>query len=153
MFQKIYNGVLGAQFGVFLPFATKVPNICNSCMSVTPKVRVYLGIIGFHPLHFHPFVRVCFTPKHTFDFMGPCTSHLIANPMLRLQHMEWIKEQFSHKKNRANYRSCGCGGCQGWVHIELHPHLQQEIPSYDVWLKLHVKTQLATWTRVDENVV
>jgi len=43
-------------------------------MSATPKVGVHLGVIGLHPLHFPPFVKVCFTPKHTLDLMGPCIS-------------------------------------------------------------------------------
>ncbi len=34
-------------------------------MSVTPKVGVHLGVIGLHPLHSPPFVKVCFTLKHT----------------------------------------------------------------------------------------
>jgi hypothetical protein len=68
-------------------FPTKVMNICNSCTNVTPKVGVHLGVIGVHPLHFPPFVRVCFTPKHTLGLMGPCTSHLVADPMLKLQQV------------------------------------------------------------------
>jgi hypothetical protein len=46
-------------------FPTKVLNICNSCTNATPRVRVHLGVIGLYPLHFPPFVRMCFTPKHT----------------------------------------------------------------------------------------
>jgi hypothetical protein len=67
-----------------LAFPTKVLNICNSRMSAIPNVRVHLGVIRLHPLHSPPFVKVCFTRKHTFGFMGPCTSHLIVNPMLGL---------------------------------------------------------------------
>jgi hypothetical protein len=55
-------------------------------MNATPKVGVHLGIVKLHPLHSPAFVKMCFTSKHTFDFMGPCTSHLVTNPMLRLQH-------------------------------------------------------------------
>jgi len=48
---------------------------------------VHLVVIGLHPLHSSPlFVRVCFTLTHTFDFIGPCTSRFVTNPMLRLQH-------------------------------------------------------------------
>ncbi len=65
-------------------FSTKVLNIYNSCTSATPKMGVHLGIIGFHPLHFPPFVKVCFTSKHILGLMGFCTSHLVVNPMLRL---------------------------------------------------------------------
>jgi hypothetical protein len=36
-----------------------------------PKVGVHLGVIGLHPLHSPPFVRMCFTPKHTFQPHGP----------------------------------------------------------------------------------
>jgi hypothetical protein len=50
-------------------------------MIVTPKVGVHLGVIGLHPLHSPPFVKVCFTPKHFFALMGPWTSHLVTNPM------------------------------------------------------------------------
>jgi hypothetical protein len=82
--QDLFNGVLGAQFGVFFPFLTKVLNIHNSHKSATFKVGVHLGVIGLHPLHSPPFVKVCFTPKHILIFMGPYISHLVANPMLRL---------------------------------------------------------------------
>jgi hypothetical protein len=44
-------------------------------------------------------------------------------------------------------------GHQGHVHIELPPHLQQEIPSFDVWLELHVKAQLTEGAKMDEDVV
>jgi hypothetical protein len=69
----------------FVCLSTKALNIHNFHMSVTFKVGVHLGVIGFHPLHIPPFVKVCFTPKHTLGLMGPCTSHLITNPMLLLQ--------------------------------------------------------------------
>jgi hypothetical protein len=36
----------------------------NSYTSVIPKVGVHLGVIGLHPLHFPPFVKMCFTPSH-----------------------------------------------------------------------------------------
>jgi hypothetical protein len=42
----------------------KVLNVHNFCMGAIPKVGVHLGVIGLHPLHFPPFLRVCFTPKH-----------------------------------------------------------------------------------------
>ncbi len=32
--------------------------------SVTPKMGMHLEVIELHPLHFSPFVRVFFTPKH-----------------------------------------------------------------------------------------
>ncbi len=40
---------------------------------------VHLGVIGLHSLHFPPFARMCLG-----GLMGPCTPHLITNPMLRL---------------------------------------------------------------------
>jgi len=49
-------------------------------------MEVHLGVIKLHPLHFTPFVKVCFTCKHILDLMGPCISHLIANLMLGLHH-------------------------------------------------------------------
>jgi hypothetical protein len=48
---------------------------------------MHLGVIGFLPLHSPPFVKVCFTPKHIFDLMGLCTSHLVMNSMLKLWHL------------------------------------------------------------------
>jgi hypothetical protein len=57
-------------------------------MSATPKVGVHLGIIRIHPLHSPSFVRMCFTPKQTLGLMGPCASHLVLNPMLKLQQFE-----------------------------------------------------------------
>ncbi len=71
----------------FFAFQTKVLNIFNSRTSATPIVEVHLGVIWFHPLHSPPFARMCFTPKHIFSFMGPCISHLITNPILRLWHI------------------------------------------------------------------
>jgi len=53
-------------------------------MNVIPKVGMHLRIIELHPLHSPPFMRVCFTPKHILGLMGPCTSHLVVNPMLGL---------------------------------------------------------------------
>jgi len=73
-------------------FPTKAPNIRNSHMNATLKVGVHFGVIGLHPLHFPPFVRMCFTLPHTFGLMGPCTSHLVANSMLGLRHCGyWIQ--------------------------------------------------------------
>ncbi len=85
-FQNLFNGVLGAQFGVFFIFLIKALNIHNSRTSATPKVGVHLGVIRLIPLHSLSFVRVCFTPKHNFGLMGPYTSHLVTNPMLGLRH-------------------------------------------------------------------
>jgi hypothetical protein len=85
MFQDISNGVLEAQFDTCLP--TKALNIRNFRANATPKVGVHLGIIGLHPLQFPPFVKVCFTPKHTLGLMGLCISHLVTNLMLKLRHL------------------------------------------------------------------
>jgi hypothetical protein len=68
-------------FWCLFTFLTKAFKICNSHTNATPKVGVHLGVIGLHPLHFPLFVKVCFTPKHTFGLMGLCTAHLVANPM------------------------------------------------------------------------
>jgi hypothetical protein len=70
---------------VFVYFSKKALNIHNSLMSAIPKEGMHLGVIGLHPLHSPPFVKVCFIPKHTLGLMGPCTSHLIVNPMLGLR--------------------------------------------------------------------
>jgi hypothetical protein len=67
-------------------------NIHNSCMSATPKVRMHLGVIGLHPLYSPPFMRMCFTPKHNFGLMGPCTSHFVVNPMLGLWHRSQVQK-------------------------------------------------------------
>ncbi len=48
-----------------LTFPTKVLNSRDSRMNVIPKVGMHLGVVVFHRLHSPPFVRVCFTPKHT----------------------------------------------------------------------------------------
>jgi hypothetical protein len=50
----------------FFSFLIKVLNIRDSHTNATPKMRVHLGIIRLHLLHFPPFVRVCFTHKHIF---------------------------------------------------------------------------------------
>ncbi len=65
-------------------------------------MKVHLRVIGLHPLHSPPFVRVCFTPKHIFGLMGTCISHLITNLMLELRQTQywfidernwmWLKE-------------------------------------------------------------
>jgi hypothetical protein len=62
-------------------------------MNVTSKMEVALESHWPHPLHSPSFVRMCFTPKHTFAFMGLCTSLLIVNPMLEIQHISWKSEQ------------------------------------------------------------
>ncbi len=81
-FSKVYGGLIWC----FFAFPTKAVNICNSHTSAIPKVVLHLGVIGLHPLHYPPFVRVCFTLKHIFSLMGPCISHFVTNPMLGLQH-------------------------------------------------------------------
>ncbi len=53
--------------------------------SAIPKMGMHLKVIGLHPLYSPPFVKVCFTLKHTFTFMGPCISHLVANPLTQYQ--------------------------------------------------------------------
>jgi hypothetical protein len=60
-------------------------------MNAIPKVGVHLGVIGLHPLDSPSFVRVCFTPKHTFGLMGLCASHFVANPMLGLRQVCNVK--------------------------------------------------------------
>ncbi len=87
---------LGGPILCFFAFPTKVLNICNSRMNATPKMEVHLGVIGLHPLHSPPFVKVCFTPKHTFGLMGPYTSHLVMNPMLGLRHFSLDKSILKH---------------------------------------------------------
>jgi hypothetical protein len=84
--EDLSNDVMGAKCGIFFASPIKVLNIHNSRTSATPKVGVHLGVIGLHPLHFPPFVKVCFTPKYTLALMGPCTSHLVVNLMLGLRH-------------------------------------------------------------------
>jgi hypothetical protein len=79
---------MGAQFDVFFAFPTRALNICNSHMSATPKMGMHFKVIRLQPLHSPPFMKVCFTPKHTLDLMGPWTSHLVTNPMLGLQHFQ-----------------------------------------------------------------
>jgi hypothetical protein len=51
---------------------------------------MHLGVIGLHPLHCPPFVKVCFTCKHSLGPMGLCISHLVANLMLGLRQMAFI---------------------------------------------------------------
>ncbi len=72
----------------FSTFPTKALNICNCYTSATPKVGVHLAVIGFHPLHSPPFVRMCLTLQHIFALMGPCILHLVMNLMLGLWHHE-----------------------------------------------------------------
>jgi hypothetical protein len=83
-------------------FPTKVLNICNSCTNATCQVGVHLGIIRLQPLHFPPFVRVCFTSKHTFTLMDPWTSHLIMNLMLGLQQ-QGVLHLKDKRKVMSNY--------------------------------------------------
>jgi hypothetical protein len=61
-FQWYPKGLIWCLFA----FPTKALNIWDSRTNVIPKMRVHLGVIGFHPLHFPPFVKVCLTSKHTF---------------------------------------------------------------------------------------
>ncbi len=70
-------------------FPTKTLNVCNSHVNATPKVGVHLGVIRLQPLHFPSFLKICFTSKHILGLMGLRTSHLVVNPMLRLQQA-WI---------------------------------------------------------------
>ncbi len=72
---------------------TKVLNIRNFHMSAIPKMGVQLGVIKLHPLHSSPFVKVCFTRKHTF--LTSCTSH----SMLKCVTMDFKKFNKVTKKN------------------------------------------------------
>jgi hypothetical protein len=74
-------------------------------------VGVHLGVIGLHPLHFPPFVRVCFTPKHNLGFMGHCTSHFIANSMLRLWQLNRGPSSSSSSDYTTNW---------GWMQMHLY---------------------------------
>jgi hypothetical protein len=64
----------GGPIECFFSFSTKALNIWNSRTSVTPKVEVHLRIIGLHILHPPSFVKMCFTPEHTFLTHGPLHS-------------------------------------------------------------------------------
>jgi hypothetical protein len=58
-----------------------IENFLTKCMSATPKMGVHLVVIGVHPLHSPPFVKVCFTPKHTFFWPhGPLHSTFSREP-------------------------------------------------------------------------
>ncbi len=81
---KPFQWYLGGPIWCLFSFPTKALNIHNSHTNVTLEVGVHLGVIGLHLLHSPPFVRVCFTPKHTLNFMGPYTSHFVVDPMLGL---------------------------------------------------------------------
>ncbi len=85
-FQDFSNGVPTNPIW-FFALPTKAFNIHNFSTKVASKVGMHLGVIGLHPLHFPPFARVCFTTKHIFNLVDPCTSHLIVNLMLRLRHI------------------------------------------------------------------
>jgi hypothetical protein len=82
--QELSNGVLGTQFCVFFALPTKALNIRNSCMNAIPKVGMHLEVVRLYHLHSPSFVKVCFTPKHIPALMGPWTSFLVKNPMLKL---------------------------------------------------------------------
>jgi hypothetical protein len=80
-------------------FPTKVLNIRNFCMSAIPKMGVQLGVIKFHPLHSSPFVRVCFTPKHTFLTSWPLHFTLSHKPDVKVVTMDFKKFNKVTKKN------------------------------------------------------
>ncbi len=60
----------------FFSFSTKTLNIHSFCMSAIPKMGVHLGVIGLHPLHSPPFVKVCFTPKHIISASWTLALHI-----------------------------------------------------------------------------
>ncbi len=62
----------------FVSFSAKALNIQDFRISVIPKVGVYLGVIGLHPLHSPPFVIVCFTFEHTLLTSWAHTLHWVA---------------------------------------------------------------------------
>lgn len=65
-------------------------------------------------------------------------------------YREWTGLKPQHEVDRAYHMSHARGGCRRWVCIELPPHLQQDIPSFPIWLKAHVKAQLAMGVRVHD---
>jgi hypothetical protein len=79
-----------AQFGVFFAFPTKALNIHNSSINVTFEMGVHLGVIGLHPLHSPPFLKMCFTPKQFSWLHGPLPYTFNCEPNVKVgtfQHM------------------------------------------------------------------
>ncbi len=111
MFQDLFNGVLGAQFGV--------------CLHFQPKLWTF-ATLGLHPLHSPSFVIMCFTPKHTLGLMGPFTSHLIVNPMLGLQHPWCSSQHFCFHCAKCKL-SCGTRTttCASLNHVQFLPLMSQ----------------------------
>jgi hypothetical protein len=75
---------------VFFGFSNqgfKHPQLPHECNSQSGNALGNHWASSYYP----PCVRMCFTPEHTFGFMGPCISHLVVNPMLRLQHLSFLR--------------------------------------------------------------
>jgi hypothetical protein len=68
----------------FFAFPTKALNVHDSHTNATPKVEMHLGVIGLHPLHSPPFMKVCFTPKHILLASCPLHSTLNHEPNVRV---------------------------------------------------------------------
>ncbi len=80
--QNLFNGVLRPNLVFFF-----LSNQGFEHLQLSHECNSQSGsVLGSHPFHFPPFVRMCFTPKHTLNLIVFCTSHLITNPMLGLQH-------------------------------------------------------------------
>jgi hypothetical protein len=84
---RTFQWYLGGPIWCLFSFSTKALNIQNSCMSATPKMGVHLGGIGFHFLHYVPFVKMFHIRTHSLSLMGLCIPHLVTNLMLGLQQM------------------------------------------------------------------
>jgi hypothetical protein len=58
-------------------------------------MRVHLGVIGLHPLHFLPIVKVCFIPKHIFlhSTFSYEPNVRVVTPILSYKHLKYFAPQ------------------------------------------------------------
>jgi hypothetical protein len=83
MFQDLSNGVLGVQFGVCFHFQPRFQTFATCAQVQFPKWECIWESFDFIPYTL-PHCENVFQTKHTLGLMGPYTSHLVANPMLKL---------------------------------------------------------------------
>ncbi len=66
---------------------------------------------------------------------------------------EWIELQSHHEQQRVEYSMHAWRGCQGCIDIVLPLHLQQDVPSFCIWLQVHAKGQLGARVVLDLDMV
>jgi hypothetical protein len=93
-----FQWYLGESNWCLFSLSTKALNIWNSHTNATPKVGMDLGVIGLDLLHFPPFAKLCFSPKHTLWLHVPLHSTFSCKPDVKIVTQIELEHIFQHSQ-------------------------------------------------------